>query len=161
MTAEQLLRRRKAETRSIRSTGNQRIKNRVLHFRRYAWAVVFHLDRCDHPVSRVTDREIRDRAASQCQRALSVQRGGRVANKVQKRLNHLIAIEIYQRQARIIFTSNGRSLLILGFQQSNNVFKQFVDIDGLFVRRPTRAEQCVDQAGQPVRFADDDIRVFV
>ena len=44
--------------------------------------------------------------------------------------------------------------------QAHHVFEQLVDINGLLVRHAARAEQGIDETGEAVGLADDDVGVF-
>lgn len=49
----------------------------------------------------------------------------------------------------------------LGFHESQDVLKQLMQVDGLFVRRAAGTEQRVNKPGQSVSFADDDVGIFL
>lgn len=160
MAAQQLLRNGQAEAGSFRTTGNQRVKNRVLQRQGNARPVVLDVDAYYCAVPHVADGKVHQSPASQ--RNLSVPIEGRrsILHEVQKRLHHLVAVEVDQRQAHIVIATEANVFADIRLNQTHDVLEQLVHIQRLLVRRASGAKQSIDECRQPVRFADDDIGVF-
>lgn len=161
MPAEQFLRGWQSQPGAIGSARNQGIEHRVLQVLRYAGAIIFDFNRRNHPVPRVSDREAHDRATSQGNRALTVERHDRIPDEIQKRLHDLVAIEVDERQAWIVVPDKCQLLRFFRLDDANNILEQLVYVDRLFVRWSTRSEQSVDESGKTIGLADDDIRVLL
>ena len=160
MTTDQLLRGRQSKAGAFGSAGDQRIEDRVLQIGGYARSVILNFDRGDDAMSYVADREVRYGAAAQREGAMAIQRRDRITHKVQECLDHLVPVKIDQRQPRIVIAVHGQLFLILCLDNAHDVFEQFVNVGWLLVGRAARSEQRIDECGQPVGFADDDVRVF-
>ncbi len=102
MAAQQFLRRRKTQPGAVRVARYERVEHGILQVRRYAGTVVLYFDAGDNPVAGIADREIRNRAAAQRDRALTIECRRRVTHQVEKGLDHLVAVQLDRRQPRIV-----------------------------------------------------------
>ena len=158
--ADQFLCCRKAEAGTVGPTGHQWIEDGVLQVRRDTRPVILDLDVRHDRVPDVADGEIQNGASSQDQVTVTVQRDQRVANKVEQRLHHLVAIQLDVRQTRVVIALDVNALTGFRFDQANHILDQLVDVLRLLVWRAAGTEQRVDEPGKAVGFADDHVGVF-
>ena len=136
------------------------IEHGVLQRGRNAGAVILDLDAGDDAVANVADREIGDRPAAQRDRALAVERRGGVAHEIEEGLHHLVAIELDERQPRIVVTHDVQRPPVFRLDDANDILDQLVYVQRLLVRRAARTQQGIDETGETIRLADHDVGVF-
>ena len=88
------------------------------------------------------------------------QRLNGVAAEIQHGLNDVVRIDRERRQARIVVALDGDAFGRLAAQQVIDALQQLVHVDQLLRGRASGPEHGIEQIGEPVRFADDDARVF-
>lgn len=108
----------------------------------------------------VANREVGNGATLKRDRAVALERRGSIPDQVEQRLNDLVAIEVNEWQARIIVPVEGNLLLVFRLDNSDDVLNQFVNVHRPLIGWTTRAEQCIDEPGQPVGLADYNIGVL-
>ncbi len=123
MTTDELLCGRQPEAGTVRFARNQWIEHRVLQVGWYSRTVVFYFYCCYDAVPDVAYRKVRYCTTSQRERAVAIECGNRIAHQVEEGLNHLVAIEINQRQARIIVPVNRQLFLVLSFDNAHDVLE--------------------------------------
>ena len=136
MATQEFLRRRQAKSRALGPTGYQRIENRILQIFRNSGAIVLDLDGCDNRVPTPPYRIVMCRAGPRDYRAVPFESSYGIAQDIQHGLYNLPAIERQVRQARVVLTLECELSRRFGFDQPDDVFEDFVNIDRALLRAP-------------------------
>jgi hypothetical protein len=150
----------KAQTHSLRARRNHGIKNLLLNFRGHPRAVIddFYLH-CQLVMS-LTHGAIALDTGTQQYASVTTRRLRGIAYYVQQRLDELLSVRLQYRQARIVIAVEAHAEVRLGRREILDVFEYFVNVHGRPLAAAVGCQHSIDEIAQPVRLADDDLRIF-